>query len=393
MIVCVHLPRFELVAAAGGPEALSGLALAIAPSGSGPARVGEVSGTAQAQGVQQGMMLGEALARCPTLELVPGDPVQVAQSWEQIASALEGIGAQLELARPGLGYFAGDGLEGIHGGDEGLLLATRTALGRPARIGVAPSRFCSLAAALETRTRRVRTVSEREVRRYLAAQPVDILSYRPQTATIVASLQQLGLGKLGALVKLTAAEIADRFGEPGTLARRLALGHDTPLRTRRIEEELRESMRLGEANSGLLLERTLEVLVDRLLARPQRRGRTVRAVTISARLAERGTWREEVVFREALSDPRRIRLALSQRLQLLPAPAVALQLAVEEFGPAGGDQGSLLDGERTARLARLQDAVSQVRTLAGGNAALRALVVDPRSRVPERKVLFAPWQQ
>ena len=144
-------------------------------------------------------------------------------------------------------------------------------------------------------------------------------------------------------------------------------------------------MQLGEANSGLLLERTLEVLVDRLLARPQRRGRTVRAITLSARLAERGTWREEVVFRQALSDPQRIRLALSQRLQLLPAPAVALQLAVAEFGPAGGDQGGLLDGERTARLARLQDAVGQVRTLAGSHAALRVLVVDPRSRVPSAR--------
>jgi protein ImuB len=393
VIVCVHLPRFELVAAAGGPEALSGRALAIAPSGSGPARVGEVSGTAQAQGVQAGMMLGEALARCPTLELVPGDPVQVAQSWEQVARALEGIGAQVELAGTGLAYFDGDGLLGLHGGEDGLILATRKALGRPARIGVAPSRFCSLAAALETRTRRARRVGEREVRRYLAAQPVGVLSYRPQTVTIVASLQQLGLGKLGALVKLTAAEMADRFGEPGILARRLALGYDTPLRVRRTEEELRESMRLADASSGLLLDRTLEVLVDRLLARPQRRGRTVRAITISARLVERGTWREEVVFRQALSDPRRIRLALTQRLQLLPAPAVALQLAVAEFGPADGDQGSLLDGERTARLQRLQDAVGQVRTLAGPNAALRALVVDPCSRVPERKVLYTPWQQ
>jgi protein ImuB len=393
MIVCVHLPRFELVAAAGGPEALTGRALAIAPSGSGPARVGEVSGTAQAQGVQAGMVLGEALARCPALELVPGDPVQVAQSWEQTARALEGIGAQLELSRPGLAYFDGDGLRGLHGGDQGLLLATRKALARPARIGVAPSRFCSLAAALETRTRRARRVSQRDVRRYLAGQPVGILSYRAQTATIVASLLQLGLGKLGALVRLTAAEVADRFGEPGTTARRLALGYDTPLRVRRVEDRLAESMQLGEANSGLLLERTLEVLVDRLLARPQRRGRTVRAITLSARLAERGTWREVVVFRQALSDPRRIRLALSQRLQLLPAPATALQLAVEEFGPAGGDQGSLLDGERTARLARLQDAVGQVHTLAGPHAVLRVLVVDPRSRVPERKVLYAPWQQ
>lgn len=78
MIVCVHLPRFELVTAAGGAEALAGRAVAIAPSGSGPARLGEVSGTAQAQGVRAGMALGEALARCPTLELIPGDPVQVA---------------------------------------------------------------------------------------------------------------------------------------------------------------------------------------------------------------------------------------------------------------------------------------------------------------------------
>jgi protein ImuB len=393
MIVCVHLPRFELVAAAGGAEALTGRALAIAPSGSGPARVGEVSGTAQAQGVQAGMMLGEALARCPTLEMVPGDPVQVAHSWEQVARRLEGIGAQVELARPGLAYFDGDGLRGLYGGDEGLILATRKALGRPARIGVAPSRFCSLAAALETRTRRVRRVGEREVGRYLAAQPVGVLRYRAETEPLVPALQQLGLAKLGALVKLTAAEIADRFGEAGTTARSLALGYDTPLRVRRVEDQLAEWMSLGEANSGLLLERTLEVLVDRLLARPQRRGRTLRAITISVRLAERGTWREEVVFRQALSDPRRIRLALSQRLQLLPAPAVALQLVVTEFGPAGGDQGSLLDGERTARLARLQDAVGQVRTLAGSNAALRALVVDPRSRVPERKVLFAPWQR
>jgi protein ImuB len=222
---------------------------------------------------------------------------------------------------------------------------------------------------------------------------VGILSHRPQTATIVASLQQLGLGKLEALVKLSGAEMTDRFGEPGSIARRLALGYDTPLRVRRVEDQLTESMRLAEANSGLLLERTLEVLVDRLLARPQRRGRTIRAITLSARLVQRGTWRESVVFRQALCDPRRICLALSQRLTLLPAPAVALQLAVAEFGPADGDQGSLLDGERTARLARLQDAVSQVRALAGPNAALRALVVDPRSRVPERKVLYAPWQQ
>jgi protein ImuB len=389
--VCVHLPRFELVAAMGGPEELAGRAVAIAPSGGGALTIGEVSGTAQAQGVQAGMALGEALARCPKLELVSGDPVQVAQSWESTARALEGIGAQLELARPGLAYFDADGLGSLHGDIYAIITAARNALGRPARIGAGPTRFCALAAALETRSRRARVIDERDARRYLAAHPVSILSYRPETGPIVPSLERLGLDTLRAFVKLGAADVADRFGAPGTLARRLALGHDTPLHTRRVEERLRESMALADSSSGQALERTLQVLLDRLLARPERRGRTIRALTLSARLVERGTWSEAVVFGEALSDGKRMLLALATPLRLLPASAVALQLAVDRFGPADGDQTTLLDGERTARLARLQDAVSQIRTLAGPHAALRALPADLRSRVPERRFIFTPW--
>jgi protein ImuB len=393
VIVCVHIPRFQLRVAAGGSQELLGRAVAIAPSGGGAMVIGEVSPSAQAQGVQAGMALDEALGRCPKLELIPGDPIKVAWGWDQTARALEGIGAQLELARPGLAYFVSDELQGIHGGRDGVIAAAGEALRRPPRIGAGPTRFSALAAALEARSRRAKVIGDREARRYLAARPISTLRYRPETEPLLPSLERFGIQTLGALVKLGAGAVADRFSEPGMIARRLALGYDTPLQTRRLEDRLAESMTLMEANSGLLLERTLEVLVDRLLARPQRHGRTVRAVTLSARLAERGTWREVVVFRQALSDPLRIRLALSQRLQLLPSPATALQLAVAEFGPAGGDQGGLLDGERTARLARLQDAVSQVHTLAGPHAALRVLVVDPRSRVPERKVLYAPWQQ
>jgi protein ImuB len=389
--VCVHLPRFELVAAVGGPEELAGRAVAIAPSGGGAPTIGEVSGSAQAQGVQPGMALGEALARCPKLKLVPGDPVCVAQTWESTARALEGIGAQLELARPGLAYFDAVGLGSLHGDIYGIITAARAALGRPARIGASPTRFCSLAAALETRSRRARIISDWDARKYLALQPVSILSYRPETEPIVPSLEHLGLDTLGAFAALGATAVADRFGDPGTFARWLARGHDNPLRTRKVQERLSEWMALAEANSGQALERTLRLLVERLLARPERRGRTIRAITISARLVERGTWREEVVFRQAVSDGQQMRLALSQRLLLLPAPAVALQLAVEEFGPSTGDQGTLLDGERTARLARLQDAVSQIRTLAGPHAALRALPADLRSRVPERRFIFTPW--
>src|SRR3984893_15172248 len=93
MVVCVYLPRFELVIAAGGPEALAGGVLALAPAPGSEARVGEVSGAAEARGVARGMALGEALARCPDLTLVPADPVGVAEAWEAAVAGLESIGA------------------------------------------------------------------------------------------------------------------------------------------------------------------------------------------------------------------------------------------------------------------------------------------------------------
>ena len=391
LIVCVHIPRFALRVATGGSRELLGRALAIAPAGAGEMRIGEVSATAQAQGVRAGMTLGEALVRAPQLELVPGDPVRVEQAWDGAARALEGIGALLELDRPGLAYFDADGLEGIHGGREGVIAAAGNALRRRSRIGAGPTRFCAMAAALEARSRRARMIEDREARRYLAAQPVSTLRYRPETEPLVPALERLGISILGGVVKLGAGAVADRFGEPGTLARRLALGHDTPLRVRRVEDQLAEWMELAEANSGLLLQRTLGVLVDRLLARPERRGRTIRALILSARLVERGTWREHVVLREAIADPKRILLALTAPLDLLPAPAVALGLAVAEFGPSTGDQTTLLDGERTARDRRRREAVGQVQALGGPNAVLRVLVVEPRSPLPERRTISTPW--
>ncbi len=102
-------------------------------------------------------------------------------------------------------------------------------------------------------------------------------------------------------------------------------------------------MAVGDASSGEALRRVLGVLVNRLLARSERRGRTLRAATLSAHLLAGGGWRERVVFRQALADPERIWLALSVRLLTLPAPAAALALAVERFGPPVSEQGALFE--------------------------------------------------
>jgi hypothetical protein len=327
--------------------------------------------------------------------LVPADPVGVEGEWETVLRALESIGAAVEPARAGVAYFDTAPLGALHGGADAVIAAAQDAAragpgaDRHVRIGAGPTRFCALAAALAVRSRRPLVFGGTEALRWLRGRPVELLGYRAETEELLEPLTRLGVRTLGELAQLGREELCDRFGAAGVRAHRLACGEDTALRARVREEDMQETMSVGDASSGEAIERVLGVLVDRLLARRERRGRTLRAVTLSARLLSGGGWRERVVFRQPLADRDRISLALSLRL-LLPAPAATLGLAVERFGPPAGEQRALLDEGHRARLARMREAVAQVRAVAGEDAALRAVCVDPHSRVPERRVVLTP---
>src|SRR3954447_14319021 len=179
MVVAVLLPRFELVIAAGGREVLARGPAALAPEPGREQRVGEGSASAEAFGVHAGMRLGEALARCPSLALIPPDPVGVADAWEKVVARLESVGAAVESQAPGLAFFDAAGLARLHGGRagsdpaaalrarssggpppwlQGVVAAVRAALRVPARIGAGPSRFCALAGATRARSRRAEVV-------------------------------------------------------------------------------------------------------------------------------------------------------------------------------------------------------------------------------------------
>jgi len=64
-------------------------------------------------------------------------------------------------------------------------------------------------------------------------------------------------------------------------------------------------------------------------------------------------------------------------------------LTVDSFGGAAGEQGELLVDHGSTRTERLREAIAQVRAVGGADAALRAICVDPDSRVPERRVMLA----
>ena len=75
-VVCVMLPRFELLvaaapAAAGADvrQALMREPIALAPAPGGRPVIGQVSAAAEAFAVTPGLPVGEAYARCPQLRL------------------------------------------------------------------------------------------------------------------------------------------------------------------------------------------------------------------------------------------------------------------------------------------------------------------------------------
>jgi protein ImuB len=394
MVVCVLFSRFALVAALDGRRELMGEPVALAPEAGRRQVVGEVSPAAEAFGVVPGMRVGEALARCPELRLVPPDPDGVRTLWRRALDRLDRIGAAVESDHEGEAFFEADGLRGIHGGLEGVLAVARRAVGRGARIGCAPGRFSSYAAAQQARPRRGSvTIPSGAVRTFLAPLPVALLRSRAGLEELPVVLEQLGIGTLGRLAALPRSAVVERFGQPGLLAHELASGDDTPLEPRRPPEPVIERLELPEAASGQQLERTLELLVARVLSRPERRGRTLRSLALAARFVEGGTWRTRVTLRQASCDAERLRVVLGPKLGELPAPAESIALEVEAWGPPAYDQAALVEDRSPAavRRARIAEAVGQVRQAAGPDAALRVLEVDPGSRIPERRAVLAPY--
>jgi protein ImuB len=320
------------------------------------------------------------------------DPVEAAELTEELLRRLEGIGAEVESERLGEALFAVDGLRGIHGGEsEGVLRAARRAAGGKVRIGLAPTRFGACVAA----RRGEAAVPPADFRGFLVGLPVSTLAGHldlppARAGDLVETLRRLGIETLGKLAALPPARVADRFGQPGLLALRLARGEGSPLRPRRPHEELVEGVELPEGAAGAQLERALGLLVDRLLAAPQRKGRTVLGLRLGALLSGGGSWSIDQGLGRPTASARILRSVLAPRLEALPGPVSTLRLRALGLGPQVGDQMELSVGGEEPRRQRLGEAIRGVRVAQGAESLLEVLPLDSASRFPERRAILTP---
>jgi protein ImuB len=214
-----------------------------------------------------------------------------------------------------------------------------------------------------------------------------------EAGNLVEALRRLGVGTLGELAALPRDRVADRFGPPGLRALRLARGENDLLVVRRRGswEELSEEVELPEGTAGERLERALELLVDRLLARPERKQRLLLALRLGARLGDGESWSVEQGLGRPTASARVLRTVLAPRLAELPAPAVALRLRAAGLGPRAAAQLELAAPGEESRRHRLAAALREVRAAQGADSLLKVLPVEEASRLPERRALLTPY--
>ena len=156
-------------------------------------------------------------------------------------------------------------------------------------------------------------------------------------------------------------------------------------------ELLHETLEFPEAvGNELTLRRGLAVLVDRLLARPERAGRPPRKLALWARLVGGASWRRTVTLREPTADPARLRVALGPKLAELPAPALKLRLEIAELAEHTGEQLELVRAEGEVLQGRLREGLRQVRAAVGAGGVSMVVEVAPWSRIPEARALLVP---
>ncbi|HEX5983183.1 MAG TPA: hypothetical protein VFY69_03155 [Solirubrobacterales bacterium] len=297
--------------------------------------------------------------------------------------ALEALGAAVESERPGEAFFAVDGLRGLYGGSSaGVLAATRRAVGEGHEVASGATRFAAFLAA----------------GRWAPPVPVAALRTRlgapeREAGELIEALERLGIETLRAFAGLAPGQVGDRFGPLGQRALRLCHGEEEPLRPRAPHEELAEEIELPEGTAGRQLDRAVELLVDRLLAAPQRKGRTLLGLRLGARLAGGGSWSVEQGLGRPSASARVLRNVLAPRLGELPGPAEALRLRAVGLGPPARDQLELSVGGSEPRRRRLGAAVREVRAAQGAEALLKILPVDAASRVPERWAMLTPYPE
>ena len=305
-LIAVEIYPAPLIQAAWRAQpALRGAPLAVAPIGSG-GRVVCACPLAASVGVADGQSVAQARLRCPTLVVVPPDPVAAALLYDEMLHALVVFSPLVEAADAdaGVAYLDAHGLAALWGADPARwdggvvargLVDALAARGLAVRAGAGPTRVVARALARRMDAGGPRALGADATTAFLRALPLadPALGLTPAA---VAALRDLGITTAGALAALPDAGVSLRFGDDVRAAWRIASGTgESPLRRWTPPARLTVTRTLdGGVLDGVVLAATARELGERLAGLLARQGHAAAALTLQltcedgARHARRG---------------------------------------------------------------------------------------------------------
>ena len=407
----------------------------------------DCSPAALRRGVRPGMPLRQALALCREAAFVEPRPALYAETFTAILDALERFSPRVQPAEPGCAFLDLDGTDRLWPDEHALARALQGAVRAVCRlvpnVGIADGMFVARAAARagkreEERGKRNRgleagnscanfglipplvpedsrvedSIAEgQEVSPPLPSSlfPLPCVVPQGQTPAFLADLsvehlpvsgemqrrlRLFGLRTLGELAALPVGAVQAQFGREGLRARRLAAGMDDDRLTARTHiaaPEERLDFPAPTADRGAL-ERGAELLLRRLVRRPEVGNRLARRLSVRITLEDGRAWERTITFREATADVSTSLFAVRARLEALelPAAAVAMTLTLHDLCGERGRQESLF-AARGRRLAQLDEAIQHLRSGLAIAPILCLVEVEPWSRIPERRAALTEY--
>ncbi len=391
-VLTVVIPLFTLRVALHAARRPFDLPIALGPQPGDPAVVGLCTPLASALGVSPGLRVGEALARCPGLELIVPDPGGSAHAQEVVTRRLEGIGASVEETADGVWRFAIDGLRRLHGGVDGVVRRVRSVLpvGMDVRIGIGPTPFTSLQAAHEATPRTPLHLTHDEVRDFLAPLPAGRL---PLDERRVRELDRMGVTTIGQVAAFERPHMVDRFGLDGLHAWNAARGEDAArLDPRDPPAPVEAAVHFPDAVGALpALHAAARHLLIQIATSVRNRGGAIRGLTLRAWMEGGGSWTRTITLREATVQIDRLTITAFPALADVTAPVETLVIRADASGHIGGQQIALTAPGSRERARRTDEAIRQIRTAHGDDAVLQAVEMEPWSSLPERRWALVPY--
>ena len=202
-------------------------------------------------------------------------------------------------------------------------------------------------------------------------------------------------------MKLPEPALVAQFGQDGRDALAWASGRRVdPVRAWHRPRPIRVSLDFPSPAGQIdMLHAALDRLLERGLARPARRGRSIHTVRIEAALEAGGSWTTEAVLNVPSSDQKQLGFVLRSRMALSPPTRAVQSIALEftRFG-APSTQADLFDRKDSSARgadghtlsegsipAALRSAVRELKLRLGHSPLYRVVELDPWSRIPERR--------